>query len=133
VAEQTKTDHGGTVQGTSQAKQIYISGYNEELTEKVREVVGEIYPGAAVSGYADELTEACMEGTVDAAAQQIMEDSGNPEGYSYISCDMGGEFDKDALYNGLNNEKVRQETITSFWTGAVAGTDGYKVYLFFEK
>ena len=42
VAEQTKTDHGGTVQGTSQAKQVYISGYNEELTEKVREVVGEI-------------------------------------------------------------------------------------------
>lgn len=133
VAEQTKTDHGGTVQGTSQAKQVYISGYNEELTEKVREVVGEIYPGAAVSGYADELTEACMEGIVDAAAQQIMEDSGNPEGYFYMSCDMGGDFDRDALLNGLNNERVKQESVSAYWVGAVAENSGYKVYLFFER
>ena len=133
VAEQTQTDHGGTVQGTSQAKQVYISGYNEELTEKVREVVGEIYPGAAVSGYADELTEACMEGIVDAAAQQIMEDSGNPEGYFYMSCDMGGDFDRDALLNGLNNERVKQESVSAYWVGAVAENSGYKVYLFFER
>lgn len=35
VAEQTKTDHGGTVQGTSQAKQLYIPDWREEKLEKM--------------------------------------------------------------------------------------------------
>ena len=46
---------------------------------------------------------------------------------------MGGDFDRDALLNGLNNERVKQESVSAYWVGAVAENSGYKVYLFFER
>lgn len=84
VAAQTKTDQTSsddTNTGNANVKQMFISGYNEELTDKVEGVVNEIYPEAAQSQYSEQLTEACIDGTIDGEAQQIIEDSGNPEGY----------------------------------------------------
>ena len=136
VAAQTKTDQTSsddTNTGNANVKQMFISGYNEELTDKVEGVVNEIYPEAAQSQYSEQLTEACIDGTIDGEAQQIIEDSGNPEGYFYMNCDMGGDFDRDALLNGLNNERVKQETVSAYWVGAVAENSGDKVYLFFER
>lgn len=52
VAAQTKTDQTSsddTNTGNANVKQMFISGYNEELTDKVEGVVNEIYPEAAQS------------------------------------------------------------------------------------
>ena len=79
VAAQTKTDQTSsddTNTGNANVKQMFISGYNEELTDKVEGVVNEIYPEAAQSQYSEQLTEACIDGTIDGEAQQIIEDSG---------------------------------------------------------
>lgn len=113
--------------------QLYIEGYNVDLTEEVEQILTEIYPDIPLVSYSELLTEACEQGTIMSDAQTIAKEYSTAASFTIANCEMGVSYDSEMLKYGLTNNHMLQENVSAYWVGAVAENDRYVIYILFEK